>query len=242
METTCAGPEKRQLESPPLKGALGKRTKPNENSSFEAIMSAITQLTVRFEKQEEALRENSIIVSSLAKSLEFHAAELKDCKGQVSALETKVEILEKENLVLRQTTTEQESYSRHWNLRIKGMKEKPNENIREKVVNLLQKVAPHWARIMEEAVDTVHRNGRKEEKRTRPVIIQFVKRQHQVGIWKLTKESTICKEAGVHFTEDLTVAARQAREVLWPKIQEAKKAGKKAYFRGPFGFIDGQKI
>lgn len=60
------------------------------------------------------------------------------------------------------------------------MKEKETENTREEVINLLKKVAPQWAQKMDEIVDTVHRVGRKEEKRTHQVIIQFVKCQHDL--------------------------------------------------------------
>lgn len=122
------------------------------------------------------------------------------------------------------------------------MKEKETENTREEVINLLKKVAPQWAQKMDEIVDTVHRVGRKEEKRTHQVIIQFVKCQHRDGIWRMMKEAETCKEAGVRFTDDLTTADKQSREALWPRIQEARKEGKKPYFRGPYGFINGKRI
>lgn len=253
METAPAGPDKRQLDESP-ENSLAKNThvrkwvRPND-SSFEAIMSAINNLDARFDKQmlilednNSRIRENSVMIGSLATALEFNAAEIKECKSKVAMLEEKVVVLEKDNLELKQKAIEQESYSRRWNLRIKGMKEKLNENTREEVIELLKKVAPHWAQTMENIVDTVHRVGRKEEKNTRPVIIQFVKRQHRDGIWRITKESAICKEAGVHFTEDLTTEVKKIRDVLWPRILEARQAGKKAYFRGPYGFINGKRI
>lgn len=154
----------------------------------------------------------------------FNAAELKECKSKGVKLEERITLLEKENADLKGRTAEHERYSRRWNLRIKGMKEVTNENTREEVINLLKKVAPLWAQKMEEMVDTTHRVGRKEEKRTRQVIIQFVKRQHRDGIWRMTKESEACKEAGVRFSEDLTTAEKQAREALWPQIQEVRRA------------------
>ncbi|RXM34842.1 hypothetical protein EOD39_4472 [Acipenser ruthenus] len=78
--------------------------------------------------------------------------------------------------------------------------------------------------------------GKKEEKRPRKVIIQFTKRQHRDGIWKMTKE------AGIRFTEDLTRDGKLAREALWLRIQQARNAGEKAYFHGPVGFINGRHI
>lgn len=73
------------------------------------------------------------------------------------------------------------------------------------VLALLSKIAPSMARIMNDAVDTVHRIGRKEENKTRQVIIQFTKREHRNETWRLTKESSICKDAAVHFSGDLTM-------------------------------------
>ena len=42
--------------------------------------------------------------------------------------------------------------------------------------------------------------------------------------------------------EDLPQEDRLARAALWPRISQAKKAGEKAYFRGPFAFINGRRI
>ena len=39
--------------------------------------------------------------------------------------------------------------------------------------------------------------------------------------------------------EDLSKEDRMAREALWPRSDQARKNGEKAYFRGPFGFING---
>lgn len=264
MDDTNAGPDKRSnkeldespVNTPSKNSHVRKWVRPNEDSFFESIMSAIQTLGARFDKQENTLdkqekmledinfqiKENSIMICNLSKALEFNAAEVQECKSKVSKLEEKVTKLEKENATLRERAGDQERYSRRWNLRIKGMKEKMNENTREEVIVLLQKIAPTWAQKMDEMVDTVHRVGKREEKRTRQVIIQFVMRQHRDGIWRLTKESEVCKEAGIRFAEDLTAADKQAREALWPQIQEARRAGKKAYFRGPIGFINGQRI
>ncbi|KAL7391758.1 hypothetical protein ABVT39_014263 [Epinephelus coioides] len=122
-----------------------------------------------------------MMIGSLATALEFNAAEVKECKSEVAELEEKMVVLEKENTVLKERSSEHDRYSRRWNLRVKGMKEMENENTGEEVINLLKKTASPWAQKMDDIVDTVHRLGRKEEKRTRQVIIQFVKLQHRDG-------------------------------------------------------------
>ncbi len=42
--------------------------------------------------------------------------------------------------------------------------------------------------------------------------------------------------------EDLTREDRMAHAALWPLIDQARKAGKKAHYRGPFGYIEGKRI
>ncbi|KAK1886352.1 Ketol-acid reductoisomerase (NADP(+)) [Dissostichus eleginoides] len=92
------------------------------------------------------------------------------------------------------------------------------ENIRQDVIRLLGEIAPEWSQNMDEYVDTIHRLGRMEENKTRQVIVQFTKRQHRDGIWRMTKKSQICETAGIGFTEDLTKADKLEREKLWPQI------------------------
>lgn len=217
MDATDAGADKRsrdQLDDSPLstpsKGThLHKCQKPNEDSG-ESILAAINMLCAKFDKLEDKLedinhqiKENSRIIGSLTTAMEFHASELKDCKSRVTFLEEKVVALEKENATLKESQTDQERYSRRWYLRIKGMEEVMNENTREEVIKLLQKVEPHGTRV-----------GRKDENRMRQVVIQYVKRHHWDPIWKATKASEVCKAAGVRFGEDLTTAEKQAREAL----------------------------
>ena len=74
------------------------------------------------------IKENTVMIGSLAKALEFNAAELKECKSKVVKLEERMTLLEKENADLKGRTAEHERYSRRWNLRIKVMKEVTNEN------------------------------------------------------------------------------------------------------------------
>lgn len=49
-------------------------------------------------------------------------------------------------------------------------------------------------------------------------------------------------EANIRFAEDLTKEDRLLRRELWPKIEQARKEGKAAGFRGPYGYIEGKRI
>ncbi len=120
---------------------------------------------------------------------------------------------------------EEERYKRRWCLRIKGLKENASERIREDVILLLGKITPEFAASMSEAVDAVHRVGRKEPSRPIEVILLFACRMVRDEIWKRTKTSSVCKEAGIRFAEDLTKEDKLLRHELWPRTeQEGRKA------------------
>lgn len=238
--------------STPLKSQSGKKAKKSsgtdltDNVSNVAILDAIKALGVKVEEQHEdismQLKQHSAMIASVAKAVQINAEEVKECKDKVSMLEKQVETLTKENDNLRNRVLDQERYKRRWCLRIRGMKEKYDENIREDVIQLLVKITPEFSSNMCDAVDVVHRVGKKEANRPREVIVLFVRRGVREEIWKRTKDSVVCRDAGIRFAEDLTREDRLARRALWPKIEQARKEGKMAGFRGPFGFINGKRI
>ena len=148
-------------------------------------------------------------------------------------------MIKKDNAEFMERVLEMERYKRRWNLRIWGIKEN-GENTREMVANLLIKISPPWALNIKHIVDSAHRLGRREENKTRLVIVQFTQRIHRDALWKMTKDSSIWKELGIGFIKDLCKADGEAQAALWPKIQQA--AGKRAYCRGGDGYIDGHRI
>ena len=82
------------------------------------------------------------------------------------------------------------------------------------VANLLIKISPPWTLNINHIVDSAHRLGRREENKTRLVNVQFTQRIHRDALWKMTKDSSICKELGIGFIEDLSKADREARVAL----------------------------
>ncbi|KAK7881536.1 hypothetical protein WMY93_029945 [Mugilogobius chulae] len=162
-----------------------KRTKPSDEGdciSNKTIFEAILGLEKKFETQLEDIKEqnrqSAAMVASLAKAVEFNAAEMK--------------------------------------------------------------IAPDLK--LEEAVDIVHRLGKRVDGRNRNIVILFSQRRIKEELWKRTKDSPVCKQEGISFAEMLPQEDLQDRQRLWPLIEEARRAGKRAYFRGPHAFIDGRKI
>jgi len=87
-----------------------------------------------------------------------------------------------------------ERYNRTGNLRIKGMKEHVDKDARKEVTELLGTIAPHLAQKLEDVTD-------------RQMIVQFNMHKHRNEFWKITKNSQLCTERGIGFTEDLSASS-----------------------------------
>ncbi|MEQ2234857.1 hypothetical protein ILYODFUR_035717 [Ilyodon furcidens] len=98
------------------------------------------------------------------------------------------------------------------------------------------------------AMDVVHQIGspRQRDGKTkalpRPVIIRFQTRMARDALWKGSKNSSHLKHNKLSFEEDLTAADKEIRGKLWPAMEEARKAGQKAYFVRNRAFVEGKKI
>uniref|UniRef100_A0A1A7Z7U0 Uncharacterized protein n=1 Tax=Nothobranchius furzeri TaxID=105023 RepID=A0A1A7Z7U0_NOTFU len=151
-------------------------------------------------------------------------------------------------VVLEQLVKEQqrsdaaERHSRRWNLRLYGKKETPGENIREVIMKLFVALAPEDKEKLDFLVDTVHRVGVVRDNSIRPVIIQFTMRAFRNKIWKVSRDNKTLREKKLFLKEDLTQADRMERNRLWPIVEEARKQGKRAGFRGPHAYIEGKKV
>lgn len=235
----------------PIKYQAGKKSKidpgidPSADVLSTAILEAIKALSVKVDEQHKdisaQLKQHSAMITSVAKAVQIQAKKLKEFREKVNMMEKQVDMLTKENGDLKSRVLDQERYKRRWCLRIKGMK-KPDENIRDDVLQLLVKITPEFASIMGDAVDVVHRVGRKEVNGSRETIILFARRGVRDEVWKRTKDSVVCKNAGIRFAEVLTKEDRLTRRAMWPKIEQARKEGKSAGFHGPYGYINGKRI
>ncbi|KAI2644662.1 Manganese-binding lipoprotein MntA [Labeo rohita] len=97
------------------------------------------------------------------------------------------------------------------------------------------------------AIDSVHRLGKKQNQigsKSVPhaVIVQFTSLIVRDAVWKAAKSSVNLKDNRLRFMEDLTPLDRERRKKLWPMAEEARAAGKAAYYVGARAFINGIEI
>ncbi|ROI15540.1 hypothetical protein DPX16_0772 [Anabarilius grahami] len=157
--------------------------------------------------------------------------EYKRVRGNLLQTSPKMAVLSHRIIALESRITELERYSRRWNLKLHGVPENVNEkNERKEVVRICQKLLPEHADHLPDVIDTVHRVGVKKINSSRGIIIQFSSRLHRAAVWAAAKNSVYLRENGLRFREDLCKADRESRMKLWPLVDEARKAGKIAYF------------
>ncbi|XP_028296938.1 uncharacterized protein LOC114458738 [Gouania willdenowi] len=201
----------------------------------------VTSLSELINARSDSL---AMALEGLKKTLDFVSEEVRDVKGRVTKLEVRVTKEEGRGEACQYRVTEVERYLRRWNLRLFGVKESEREDPRKAVIEICQSVLPESKDCLPYTVDTVHRIGprRQNDNRPRAIIIQFTSRFFRDSIWRAAKSSTFLKERHLKFAEDLSKEDRERRSKLWPTIDKARKEGKKAYFVGSRGFIEGSEI
>lgn len=247
MDVTTSGSMKRKdppatptkNTTPPVK--VKTHQEPSVDTT-QILVKAIEKLTEKIDIFGAQLKENNIMVVNISKVVEMNAAEIKECKENVQAVKKEVPRLTKENKDLKEKLLELERCNRRRNLKIHGLKEKDEERIRDVVIEILSKIAPQIAPSLDYAVDTAHRLGRRLEGKHRQIMIQFTTRHHRDVLWKLSKNCKICKDMGIHFKQDFCKADQEARAAAWPRMEQARAAGKNVYYKGHVGYINGNRV
>lgn len=133
METSGSSYGKRKGQPPtPTKSSIPPNKikasqEPKEHPSV--LVEAIEKLTMKMDTFGEQLRETTVMVASVAKLAEINAAEIKECKVLLKAVEKEMPQLIRENKELTERVTEMERYKRRWNLKIQGLKEKEKKKL-----------------------------------------------------------------------------------------------------------------
>ncbi|KAK7878707.1 hypothetical protein WMY93_030946 [Mugilogobius chulae] len=188
------------------------------------------------------VQENANQLNALKMTLDQTCGELLLLKDRVVELETQTSAVTKTVAAQASRLSLLESYSRRWNLILRGLEEKDQQDVRGEAIRVLQRVLPEARDLLPDVVDTVHRLGPRRPDTTRGVIIQFARRQLRDAIWRAAKNSMFLKTNNMKLAEDLTAEDREKRRRLWPLVENARKENKVAFFRGSRAFVDGTEI
>lgn len=228
------------------KGCVVEEKEPTLHELQDTIIDVISKkIEERADKIDRAVKYNSDQINELKQSIEFCHAEVVVLKKENETLKVQVAELQKDVAGMEVKQNVQDAYSRRHNLRLYGVPEKEEDDIKARVQEICRAVVPvAEARSVVPAVDVVHRLGRRKtgETRPRPVIIRFQSRTARDAVWKCSNKNDHLKTNRLYFKEDLTEADRERRNRLWPAVEEARKRGDKASFNGGRAFINGKEV
>ncbi|KAL1005600.1 hypothetical protein UPYG_G00061200 [Umbra pygmaea] len=157
-----ATPVESPNSSPTFKVKKKKRNVLSLEDIQANILAAVNQ---RADNLEVMVRENKSVIEELKTSLNFAFVEIEALKNENKKLAELCNSHEKVFKSMESRLTEAERYRRRWALRLYGLPEDKEENIKQKVVNICQRLAPNHA--VNQAIDVVHRVGRKDTNNTR---------------------------------------------------------------------------
>lgn len=210
-----------------------------EEVSNADILKAINELSVRFTSLELKINQNAADIVTIKENVEGIDHQMKITDEEVCAVNRRV--CEQDEKI-----EEAERYSRRWNLKLFNIPETVNEtaeDVRRQVFEIFGTLAPEERNKLGFLIDTVHRIGRpREDRSSRPVIVQFTMRTFRQKIWRASVNATVMKEKKLRLAEDLTRWERECRQKLWPIVEKARKEGKKTSWRGADVIIDGRRV
>ncbi|KAL7380404.1 hypothetical protein ABVT39_017299 [Epinephelus coioides] len=203
-------------------------------------VNEVQTLTRKMDEQTELLK-------SFDRRIEANTTATRENKEEIGMLKKKVSDLQKENNQLKNACADQARYKRRWNLRLTGLPEKEGEDTRETVIGILRRVVPLSVEWLRQSVDTVHRLGRKDNPAAsngahRAIIIQFGMRTVRDEVWKRSRDARVCSKMHIRFREDFSKEDREARNKLWPLVQDARRRGKRAFLKEGYALIENKRV
>ncbi|KAK7878341.1 hypothetical protein WMY93_031058 [Mugilogobius chulae] len=193
---------------------------------------------------ESSVNKNTCNIKTLSESMDAMGKQMEEICSETTSVQAKVNLLEKENLALRNKCDQLDAYSRRLNLRVSGVPEHAAEDVKKIVIDLFGLISPSIAHQLPLTVDVAHRLGPRsgDARSSRRIIVRFLSRSHRDRVWRDARTAAVLKEKKITLSEDLTQETREARNQLWPLVEKARSEGKKAGFRGAFAFIEGKKF
>ncbi|KAK7880122.1 hypothetical protein WMY93_033206 [Mugilogobius chulae] len=214
------------------------------NKRLDTLESMITHNAVEIADVKQEVKDNTREIAAMKNKFEAVHREFVSLKNQVMALESQSNAANERSDVLAKRITHLETYSRRWNLKLYGLEEREQQDLREEIIRLCQVLIPEARDLLSREVDIVHRLGPKKNNSSQPrgVIMQFISRRLRDEVWRAAKNSTFLKNKNLKLAEDLSPDDRERRRQLWPAVEKARKENQLAYYVGSRAFINGREI
>ncbi|KAL0150661.1 hypothetical protein M9458_051273 [Cirrhinus mrigala] len=168
----------------PLSRPMPKRNK-GEPSLSELQDNIITARTLKINQRADSLEQmviiNSHTIEDLKTSLNHLYVEIQDLKNDKTKLAEKFSQQQKSLVNLEKRIADAERYKRRWCLRLCGLSEQPNEDVKVKVCEICDVLAPESCQKGFDVIDIARRPGKPQPGRIRDVIILFALRSVPYG-------------------------------------------------------------
>ena len=197
----------------------------------EAYNDSINHLTAGFNSQFEGLKEELNAVKqdlvSTKRELDSKQTQVVELTSKIEDLETAIESYKTDPVTIFNRLDSLEDHSRRNNLRIDGVSENPNENWEHTAVHV-EKLAEKIGFDHNVTIDRAHRVGNKDNGgRPRTIIVKFhYFRDREFFL----RNSYKLKGTSVFVNEDLCQSSLEKRKEQLPRLQQARRDGKTAYF------------
>ncbi len=187
----------------PLSSPTPKRNK-GEPSLSELQENIITAVTLKNNQRADSLEQmtiaNSNTIEDLKTSLNHVGYTLK-FKNDKTKLAEKFTQQQKSPVNMEERIADAERYKRRWCLRLYGLSEQPNEDVKAKGLEMCNAVAPESCQKGFDVIDIAHRLGKPQPGRIRAVIILFTLRSVRHAVGRNAKSSGFQKQCKLRFDQ-----------------------------------------
>lgn len=142
----------------------------------------------------------------------------------VKELGSKITTLEKTVQKLEKKLVDLEDRSRRNNLIVYGIRERTDESVESLTKEVVDNVFSSVLRVNVSSVERIHRLGRKQPDKHRPVILKLMDYREKMSV---LKNCSKLKGTSISVSEDFAPATRQIRKHLWNSTAEIRKTGVK---------------
>lgn len=201
------GPTEKEM----LEALLAGQAKTNEiieaiRSNQNVIESKISTLTERVQRMDQQL----LLLNKLG--------------NQVSEIETSVSNFEQGLSSLSRKVDDLENRSRRNNLILHGLDEVKGETGEELLTRVKDKVFQEKLQLTAETIERCHRLGKKQENKSRPVIMRFMDYREKESVLMTAHK---LKDTPFSLSEDFSFRVREIRRKLWKSAVKDKEDGAK---------------
>lgn len=216
----------------------------NINKRLDTLQSMLRCNSIEIADMKKEMKDTTREVAAIKHKFKAVHEDFIEMRDEVKALAAQSKKDKEKIKTLERKLMQLENYTRRQNLKIYGLEEKQQENVREETVRLCQELLPEARDQLAGVIDIAHRLGPRKTDSTRPraVIVRFSHRYFRDAVWRAGKGSTFLRSRHLKLAEDLSPEERENRRLLYPAIAEARKDNRPAYFLGGRAFINGKEI